>query len=649
MEAHELKQKAVDILARRFDAQGADVADIEPRLHTYFSRLTGDPDLHNVYEILGAVKFLRMMRTYDFNLKKVRQVIRLREGEWQQMPSGAWQYVRGGLPQPGTSGPMVYRWEPFQVFVLASVFGFRTWIDTQLTISDRQTLLPTERLTDGRIEDLRRVCTDFTFFGPRKSDKTGLSAFIQVVFFLLEDQNAECYCAANAASQSALLFRRTTQMLRQIDDGHRLRITQTVADWRPQFQTVRNSSIRPLSAGGKTKDGMYAQLCCADEYGSAAWVNGKADMKMLVDVIASSMGPRREPLVFTTTTAGRITSGPFIEKLDALHRLLEREVDFDTDPTDAGLLTDRTLCLLYEPDEWERAEHILMTSQSVRAKVNPMLGIIVQHQFYDDEAAKAMMTGDTGEYISKFLNVYQSATVTEWLKADDVKRLQHGHSISDLAPVNGNHWQIFTGMDFSLGDDLYAHAYLCVNPAIEGPRRFFADMDAWITRDSVIKSPFRVLFERWEAEGWIHIVDAATIPPGVSLQRFDELARSGCGVFRAIGYDPYASKIPINALKAYIASLGANPEEMVQPCRQNAASMNSPIDELTYMIKAEEPWIEFSANPIWAWEAANAVIETDRMDNKKIQKRTADTKIDNFAALLDALQLYDAFDNPAVS
>ena len=107
-----------------------------------------------------------------------------------------------------------------------------------------------------KIYDLRRLCTDFTFFAPRKTDKTGLSAFIQIVFFLLEDNNSESYCCANSNDQAKLLYRRTKLMLQQLDDGHRWRMTETVCDWRPQFKSVRDSSIRPLSAGGKTKDGI---------------------------------------------------------------------------------------------------------------------------------------------------------------------------------------------------------------------------------------------------------------------------------------------------------------------------------------------------------------------------------------------------------
>ena len=643
----EKKQAAIDLLRKRYEEQRKQVAKIDERMTQYYEwilqHVSADPndenDLVNYNEVLCAVKFLRLLRTYDFNHKKVRQVIKLREGTWKKV-DGAWKHIEGGMRCPSTTGSQVFRWEPFQVFVLASIFGFYADIDTNLKEGERQ-LLPTEFVRDGKIYDHRRLCTDFTYFAPRKSDKTGLAAFIQVVFFLLEDYNAEIYCCANASDQAKLLYRRTKDLLRSIDNGTRIRMTETVCDWRPAYKAVRDSSIRPLSAGGKNKDGAYAQLCCADEYGSAAWINGKADMKMLVDVITSSMGPRREPLTLTTTTAGRITSGPFIEKLAALHTLLERELSEEGD-----LLTDRTLCILYEPDAWERDEHVLLTSHKVRAKVNRMLGIIVQHQFYDDEAAKAQLTGDSGEFISKFLNVYKATTVQEWIKPEEVRKLQQPIRIDQLQPVDGQPWLVFTGMDFSLGDDLYAHGYLCVNPALPAPRRFFADLDAWMSREAMERSPLRSLFSQWEQQGHLHVVDGATVPPEVSLNRIDQLVQSRCAEFVAFGYDPYASKIPINALKSYVLGLGADPEQRVLPCRQTLAAFNSSVDELGYMVKNAEPWITFSDSPLWAFEAGNMVLEEDaRMGNKKPVKRAGSSgKIDNWIALLEGLQLFDLFD-----
>lgn len=647
------KQQAIEILRKHYAEQRGDVEKIDGRIADYFDDLcqhvsaeeNDTDDWHNYYEVLGGIKFLRLLRSYDFDHKKVRQVIRLREGEWEQVGK-TWRYISGGLKQPGTGGAQVYRWQPFQVFVLASVFGFHTWIDTQITTDERDELLPTEKEQDGHIYDLRRLCTDFTLFSPRKTDKTGLSAYLQVVFFLMGDDNSEIYCCANSAAQSTLLYRRSRNMLMQLDDGHRLRMTETVCDWRDAFKGVRDSSIRPLSAGGRTKDGMFAELCCADEFGSAGYVNGKSDMKMLVDVIQSSMGPRREPLSFYTTTAGRIAQGPFIEKLDGLHLLLEKEIAYDLGVESPDLSTDRTLCLCLEPDAWERDENILLTSKTIRRKINPMLGRIVQHQFYDDEIAKARLSGDTAEVVTKLLNVYQATTVQEWIRPDEVRKLQVPHRIDDLTPINGQHWLVFTGIDFSLGDDFYAHGYLCVNPALPAPKRFFADLDSWVSRESVNRSPLKALFELWEQQGWLHVVEGSTIPPEVSLERIDQLIQSGCGIFATFGYDPYASKIPINALKAYVESLGASSDNMVIPCKQTLAAFNSSVDELGYMVKSAEPWIEFSESPLWPFEAGNMILETDsRMGNKKPVKREGSSgKIDNFIALLMGLQTFDLVD-----
>lgn len=635
------KQQAVDILGRRLKNQRQTVAGIEPRLEEYFIDLWANPNDHNGYEILCAVKFLRLLRTYEFNHKKVRQVIRLREGEWQQDRQGTWRHVRGGISQPGTSGPMVYRWQPFQVFVLASVFGFRAWIDTQLMQGDKAELLPTERITDdGHIEDLRRLCTDFTFFAPRKTDKTGLSAFIQVVFFLLEDQNSESYCCANSSDQSKLLYQRTVGMLRQLDDGHRLRITQTVADWRPAFQSVRCSSIRPLSAGGKTKDGMFAQLCCADEYGSAAYTNGKSDMKMLVDVVSSSMGPRREPMVFTTTTAGRVVAGPFIEKLESLHQLLMKELEWDSDDSECQLTYDRTLCICFEPDDWEKQdEEFLLTSKELRKKINPMLGRIVQHQFYDDGAAKARLEGDTGEFISKYINVYQSATVAEWINPEQIRALQTDMRIDDCTVEKG--WDVYAAFDFSHGDDFDAVTFLAYNIHTH---EYFADCDAWVNREAFNKSPFRPLYEKWKSDGWLHVSGENVVEPEAPIARVMELDEKHIN-FKAFGYDSYQSKEPILLLNEWLINqVGiSKPETMVVAVSQTFANYNAAVQKIDYCIDGVVP-LHFSRSPLWTWEFGNCVLAVDpRMENKKMVKRSANLKVDNVQCLASCFNLEEKF------
>ena len=157
-EQRQKKQRALDLLRQRLPRHADTLRATDPRLLGYFTQLASPADAENdadpadpqpvanLYELLGAVRFLRLMDTYDFDQRKVRKVIFLREGKWEQKADGTWRHVSGGIAQPGTSGPMVYRWEPFQLFILASVFGFRAWIDTELTTADRTELLPTEKI-----------------------------------------------------------------------------------------------------------------------------------------------------------------------------------------------------------------------------------------------------------------------------------------------------------------------------------------------------------------------------------------------------------------------------------------------------------------------------------------------------------------------
>ena len=652
------KQAAIDLLRSRYEGKANVLADIDPRLRDYYFDIlkhsSTDPDdandHHNVYEILGAAKFLRMLDTYTFNKKKVQTVIRLREGDWERDPSGRWHHLSGGLKCPGTSGAQVYRWQPFQVFVLASVFGFYTWVNTKNEAGTKSELLPTEREKDGYVWDYRRVCTDFTYFGPRKTDKTGLAAYIQFVFFFFEDKNGEIYCCANSSSQSALLYSRTRQLIAQMDDGNRIRSTQTVTDWRQAYKSVHDSSVRPLSAGGKTKDGMFAQLCCADEYGSASYTNGKSDMLSLVNVIQSSMGPRREPMTFTTTTAGTISAGPFIEKLDALHRLLERELTGGTSFED-----DRRLCLCLEPDQWEREEEVILTKPSLRKKVNPMLGIIVQHASYDAWIAEA--AGDSTkmpELLAKYFNVYQTGRVTQWIKSDRIRPLQIERRITDCKYAEG--WNVFVGLDFSQGDDLFAVTYLAVDykPSNTMAGRFFADADLWVLEETMKQSPNRPLYEQWVEQGWLHVCPGEVFDSMHAINRLAEVAQEGANII-SFGYDPAQSIQPINQVKAWLQTLfqkrgDISPKDladviqrMVVPVSQTAMTQNPRIGELEHMILEKEPWMTFSMNPMWPWMFGNCAAELNSSDLRRIVKGGPQPthKIDGVAALEDALYLFD--------
>ena len=646
----EEKQQAHTLLAAHFDDKQLSVFRIEERLGLYMQKLIQESEHHNAYEILGAVKFLRLLNTYEQDIETFRDVIYKYEGIWEQR-DGLWHNIEGGLKHPGTTGPTYYRLQPFQVFVLASMFLLKAWINTEAEVGTRG-MTKTERPhPDGYIEDLRRLCTEFTFYTPRKTAKTQLSAFIQFWYFMSGDENAECYCCANASDQAKILFSRTRELIHQMDPRERrIRFTASQVNWKPgQFRTA---SLTALSAGGKTKDGLFAQLCSADEYGSAAYVNGASDMGKLVSVVESSMGPRREPMTFISTTAGINTTGPFVDKLEGIHKLLEKELDPEAERT---ISEDRQACLLLEPDEWEQQdEELLLTSKDVRRKVNPLLGIIVQHSFYEDEIAKARQNPEKmNEVVCKLFNTYKGVRVTHWIKGDRIRPLQIERRIEDCKYQEG--WQVFTGLDFSQGDDLFAVTYLAVDytPSDTMRGRFFADTDCWVLEETMRQSPNRPLYEQWAAAGWLHVCPGEVFDSMLAINRIAAVAQSGVNIV-SFGYDPAQSVQPINQLKAWLQTLfqrtDVNPKEladviqrMVIPVSQTSMTQNPRIGELEHMILEKEPWLSFSMNAMWPWMFGNCAAELNSSDLRRIVKGGPQPthKIDGVAALIDALYCFD--------
>lgn len=664
------KQEAIDCLRRRLtDDVRQRLREVDERLLGYIDGVARDvsvifgdeSDRHSMWEVLCAAKFIRMFTTYHFNVKKVQFYIALREGQWERRGK-AWRYISGGLRLPSTSGAKVYRWQPFQVFVLACVFGFYAWVDTHVEAGTKDEMLDTEREKDGNIWDFRRMITEFIMYGPRKIDKTGLSSYIQLIFFLFGDFNSEIYSLAMTSDQSGILFDRTKFMLSQMnksDEGNPLfRMTAKGVNWLKQYQAeLRNSKIVPLTGGGKAPDGTNTELLNWDELGSSPYINGKSDMMAHVNVCQSSMGQRRQPLTFGTTTAGTITSGPFIEKLQAMHDLLLQELKYDTGEATPSQILDTQMCLLLEPDEYEKTEYeYILTSHALRRKINPMLSIVVQYDFYDREMTKARQEGDQkfAECVAKLFNVYQSGRVTQWIKADRIRQLQIERRIEDCKYADG--WQVFTGLDFAQGDDLFAVTYMAVNykPSDTMRGRFFVDTNLWVLEETMKKSPNQPLYEQWVKDGWLNVCEGEVFDSMYAINRIAEVAEQGVNIV-SFCYDPAQSVQPINQLKAWLQTLFQQRgdisskeiadviQRMVVPVSQTAMTQNPRIGELEHMILEKEPWMTFSMNPMIPWCFGNCAAELSNSDLRRIVKGGPQPthKIDFVHGLLDALYGFD--------
>ena len=663
MSNNEIKAAALKMLRDKLPEIEKRLREVDERLWYYLAHVarhsSADPDdeddVHNTYEVLGALKFLRMMDTYELDVAWVQKIYRMFEGCWQKH-GNTWRYVDGsaGLMQTSLEGWKRYMLQPFQLFILTWIFGFYHTVQTgsvdTITGELPRPLLESEHLDDeGRIMDRRRLVTEAVVFIPRKAAKTTLSAFIQFVIFFFGDVDAEIYCAANAAEQSDILFRKLKGFIHQLDPNEK-RINFTAKEVRWKDGQMRQSKVKALTAGGKTKDGLNPASVGSDEYGSASFTNGRSDMVDLLNVLQSGMGVRREPLIVHTTTASNVMDGPFSLKLAGIKKELEREISGN-----GGI--DYQASLILCPDEWELDEEILLTSQKVWRKVNPMVGISVQSGFYAVEAGKARLDPNTKkEFISKLCNVYDSDRVKDWIKWEQVVRLQKPMRIIDCQYADG--WDVFVGLDFSSGQDLFAITYLGVkrrNPSPVMSDNFFADTEAWIIESELQRSPNHHLYEQWISSGWLKVCPGKVFNPSLAIDELMNKSNMGVNLLM-FGYDPAQSKFPINDIKAWLQSIFTQRglsvmeitnaiKDMVVPVAQNYMTMNPIVGELEYMMLSPEPWLRFSNSPLWPWCFQNVFISESKDKLRKPLKgggtSSTEGKVDPVHALCDAVYCFD--------
>ena len=614
----ELKSRVLSEIRDVLPRYESRLCHIDPRLWEYACGVVRtDRDVHNVYEVLGLRKFLRMTDTYVMNDAKAKKVINCYEK----------------LEFSGLKGRRRYPLTPIQVYMLCGVMLF-----TRSLQSGSAFLSEIEDGDSVDALDRRRIVTDAVFFIVRKFCKTTMGAFFAFWFMMFEDYNAEIYCVANSGSQSKILYDMARSLLLQVDpNDERIRKTTSVCQWRPG--QTREAKMEALTAGGKTKDGLFAQLCLADEFGSAGYVKERSDMGQLVSVVEGSMGPRNEPLTITTTTAGRITTGPFIDKLQKLREMLVEEAEQPLDGSVCPNSGDWQYSILMSPDPWEQNEESCR-NRDVWEKCNPHIGITVQSDYYESEWKKMEIDDEKKrENLCKLFNVYQSERIIKWISPSEIQKLYIPCRIDDLKEDDG--WVVFIGQDFSRGDDICGQSYLCVRETDDG-YEFFADLDAWVSEQSLQENPNRLLYNQLVRDGWLRVSPGKTIDENLVLARNVEIAES----LRIIrwGYDAYDAMRFVNAIGAWLqSSYDVQPDVMMRPVSQTFASYNSPVQELEYLVRSHPSPLHFSNNPLWAWQFGNCMLEEDKYENRKPLKMSANKKVDNVQCLLSALKMFDEY------
>lgn len=468
----------------------------------------------------------------------------------------------------GKSAGEPFLLRPFQEFIVANLLG---WYRTET--GDR-------RFTSAYLEMAR------------KSGKTALIAALAMYFFIADGEaGAEIDIAANNFEQANICFEFIEAFSRQLDPkGNSLKRYRTSVRLESN-----NSKVNVFSADAKGKDGFNASVGIIDEYHSAP----NTGMR---DVIKSSMGMRRNPILLTITSAGFDKTLPCYRLRTACLEIL------------SGIKEDDSLFAMVfsldEGDDWQ--------DPAVWAKSNPNLGTTVSEKYLREQIQSAINNPEEESGV-------RTKNLGEWLSTHDIWIPEH--YIRDCTEtVNLEDYpeeSCWIGADLGAVSDMTALTLL-IRP--EESERIIFKTIYYLPESSLTESPNKDRYLLWKRQGLLRIT------PG-NVTDYDYITRDLLDInekllIRGVYYDQWNS----TSWATQCTSEGLP----MEPYSQSIGNFNRPTKEFERLCRARK--IIIDNNEITRWMFANVSLKTDHNGNSKPNKGIGkDKKIDGVISMLTAL------------
>lgn len=344
--------------------------------------------------------------------------------------------------------------EPFQAFIIGSLFGWRS----------RETQF--RRFRQCYLEQ------------PRGQGKSTMAAGVALwLAFFDREPGAEVYCCATHRQQAKITWEASRQMV--LRSGLRKMIKTRVSNL---HEPKSASKLEPLGADADTLDGLRPNGVILDE------IHAHKSSAM-IDVMTTATGTRRQPLIFEITTAGVGQAGVCWDHHDYTSKVVRGLVD---DPTWFGAIIGAD-----PDDDWR--------DPAVWRKANPNLGVSVKLEDMQRKAKQAEHIG-TAEPEFRRLHLGQWVqqadryiSMTDWDRADNAEPITR-------AELRGRPCVI--GLDVSSKFDFTAAVAIFPDPdgritvlptiwapesIIDQSRRALIPLDAWRRSGYIKTTPGNVI------------------------------------------------------------------------------------------------------------------------------------------------------------
>ena len=475
-----------------------------------------------------------------------------------------------------TKGPLArqrIRLEPWQIFIITTVFG---WVDRS----------GARRFKDVYIEV------------PRGNGKSALSSAIALYMLAADgEMGAECYSFATTGDQAKIVFDVARQMALMSPDV-KSALDLTIQKY-SITQLSTGSSFSPKNSKDDSLDGLNTHFGCIDEL-HAHKTRG------LYDVIETSIGKRKQPMVWTITTAGFDTSGICYEVRTIVTMILNQMVQVESQ---FGIIYT-----IDDGDDWASDEALI--------KANPNWGVSVNPETLFSHREKALtLPSAANNFKTKYLDVWCSAK-SAWMDMQAWKACED--PTLDLADFEGQPCVI--GLDLGAKNDITAKVLIFPRDRDDGKKEYVVFEKFFLPADTIEKST-NSQYRGWADRGFIHVTDGAMTDFNV----VEELVREDLSRFdvRAIAYDPWQA----TQLATRLSDDGAPMVEF----RNTVQNISDPMKSLLALV--QDGRIKHCSNPAMAWMMGNVVARLDAKDNIFPRKERYENKIDGPVAMIYALAM----------
>ena len=449
----------------------------------------------------------------------------------------------------------------------------------------------------GIVDDTgARQFREVFFVVARKNGKTLLAAAIAAYCTFLDGEyGGRIYFAAPKLDQAALCFEAYHQIILQEPElnnmAQKRRTDIYVREW--------NATAKPLAFNAKKSDGLNISLAVADE--CASW-QGDAGLKFY-EVIKSSFGARKQPILLAMSTAGYINDGVYDELMKRSTRVLLG------DSKEQRLLP--VIYMIDDVDKWNDINEL--------RKSNPNLGVSVSVNYLLEEISIAEGSlSKRAEFLTKYCNIKMSSS-SAWLDARAIERASGEHfTLEDFR----NSYCV-AGIDLSQTIDLSA-----VTLVIEKEGELYVFAQLYLPAEKIEEATARDALP-YSA----YIQRGLLTPSGDNFIDYHDIYNFMTKLVEEyqiyplkVGYDRYSAQYLIQDLKNY----GFHCDDVYQ-----GENLSPVLNEVEGLIKDGK--IHIGENDLLKIHLLNsAVKQNSETSRRRLVKVNQGAHIDACAAMIDA-------------